>query len=434
MENVVSDLKPAASKIIIKGRQKICGEIKLQGSKNAALPMLAASILNKGITRLNNCPDIGDVEDILQLLEKIGCRTERENDTVIIDATNLTTYELPQELAKKTRGSFVMLGALLAREKRAKVPYPGGCPIGIRPVDIHLKALSKMGMELSCETEESTAACAVFKKKDNVSVRFSYPSVGATQNCIFAAVLGEGRTTLKNCAKEPEITDLCNMLNAMGADIAGAGTSVLHINGVKELHDVEWRVSGDRIVAGTYMTAALITNGSITIRGVPIDQIRKEISIFKKTGAAITMWEDVLHIRRNNADGLLKPVRHIATKPYPGFPTDMQSQIMSLLVFADGRSVIEENIFENRFKIVEELAKMGADITVSDKAAIINGNAILHGAGLIAKDLRGGAALILAALGAEGTSTVSGYSHIKRGYENLTGNFEKLGVSIKESV
>ena len=434
MENVVSDLKPAASKIIIKGRQKICGEIKLQGSKNAALPMLAASILNKGITRLNNCPDIGDVEDILQLLEKIGCRTERENDTVIIDATNLTTYELPQELAKKTRGSFVMLGALLAREKRAKVPYPGGCPIGLRPVDIHLKALSKMGMELSCETEESTAACAVFKKKDNVSVRFSYPSVGATQNCIFAAVLGEGRTTLKNCAKEPEITDLCNMLNAMGADIAGAGTSVLHINGVKELHDVEWRVSGDRIVAGTYMTAALITNGSITIRGVPIDQIRKEISILKKTGAAITMWEDVLHIRRNNADGLLKPVRHIATKPYPGFPTDMQSQIMSLLVFADGRSVIEENIFENRFKIVEELAKMGADITVSDKAAIINGNAILHGAGLIAKDLRGGAALILAALGAEGTSTVSGYSHIKRGYENLTGNFEKLGVSIKESV
>lgn len=434
MENVVSDLKPAASKIIIKGRQKICGEIKLQGSKNAALPMLAASILNKGITRLNNCPDIGDVEDILQLLEKIGCRTERENDTVIIDATNLTTYELPQELAKKTRGSFVMLGALLSREKRANVPYPGGCPIGIRPVDIHLKALSKMGMELSCETEESTAACAVFKKKDNVSVRFSYPSVGATQNCIFAAVLGEGRTTLKNCAKEPEITDLCNMLNAMGADIAGAGTSVLHINGVKELHDVEWRVSGDRIVAGTYMTAALITNGSITIRGVPIDQIRNEIGIFKKTGAAITMWEDVLHIRRNNADGLLKPVRHIATKPYPGFPTDMQSQIMSLLVFADGRSVIEENIFENRFKIVEELAKMGADITVSDKAAIINGSAILHGAGLIAKDLRGGAALILAALGAEGTSTVSGYSHIKRGYENLTGNFEELGVSIKESV
>lgn len=434
MENVVSDLKPAASKIIIKGRQKICGEIKLQGSKNAALPMLAASILNKGITRLNNCPDIGDVEDILQLLEKIGCRTERENDTVIVDATNLTTYELPQELAKKTRGSFVMLGALLAREKRAKVPYPGGCPIGIRPVDIHLKALAKMGMELSCETEESTVACAVFKKKDNVSVRFSYPSVGATQNCIFAAVLGEGRTTLKNCAKEPEITDLCNMLNEMGADIAGAGTSVLNINAVKELHDVEWEVSGDRIVAGTYMTAALITNGSITIRGVPIEQIRNEINIFKKTGAAITMWEDALHIRRNNAEGLLKPVRYIATKPYPGFPTDMQSQIMSLLVFADGRSVIEENIFENRFKIVEELAKMGADITVSDNAAIINGNAILYGAGLIAKDLRGGAALILAALGAEGTSTVSGYSHIKRGYENLTGNFEELGVSIKESV
>lgn len=434
MENVVSDLKPAASKLIIEGRQKIKGEIKLQGSKNAALPMLAASILNKGITRLNNCPDIGDVEDILQLLEKIGCKTERESDSVIIDATNLTTCELSEDLAKKTRGSFVMLGALLAREKRAKVPYPGGCPIGIRPVDIHLKALSKMGMKLSDEPEKTPAACAEFKKKDNVSVRFSYPSVGATQNCIFAAALGNGRVTLKNCAREPEITDLCNMLNAMGADIAGAGTSVLHINGVKELHDVEWRISGDRIVAGTYMTAALITDGSVTIRGIPTEQIGNEISVFKKTGAAITMWEDVLYIRRNNADGLLMPVGHIVTKPYPGFPTDMQSQLMSLLSFADGRSVIKENIFENRFKIVDELVKMGADITVFDKTAIVNGKPMLHGAGLAAKDLRGGAALILAALGAEGESTVSGYSHIKRGYENLTGNLRELGVSIKESV
>ena len=265
MENVISDFKPAASKIIIEGRRSISGEIKLQGSKNAALPMLAASILNKGITRLSNCPDIGDVEDILQLLEKIGCRTEREKDAVIIDASNLTTHEIPRELAEKTRGSFVMLGALLSREKCAKVPYPGGCPIGTRPVDIHLKALSKMGMELSGEAE---AACAVFKKKDNVSVVFSYPSVGATENCIFAAVLGKGKITLKNCAIEPEITDLCCMLKSMGADINGVGTSVLCINGVPKLHDVEWRVPGDRIVAGTYMTAALISNGSITIKNV----------------------------------------------------------------------------------------------------------------------------------------------------------------------
>ncbi len=435
MENVISDFKPAASKIIIEGRQPISGEVKLQGSKNAALPMLAASILNKGITRLNNCPDIGDVEDILQLLEKIGCRTEREKDAVIIDASNLTTHEIPRELAEKTRGSFVMLGALLAREKQAKVPYPGGCPIGTRPVDIHLKALSKMGMVLSRESEDSAAAaCAVFKKKDNVSVKFSYPSVGATENCIFAAVLGEGKVTLKNCAREPEITDLCCMLNAMGADIDGAGTSVLHINGVPEFHDVEWRVSGDRIVAGTYMTAALISNGSITIKGVPTDQIRNEINIFAKTGAAITMWEDVLHIRRSNVSNMLTPVRRIVTKPYPGFPTDMQSQIMSLLIFADGRSVIKENIFENRFKIVEELAKMGADITVSGKKAIINGKGRLCGAELFAKDLRGGAALVLAALGAEGVSTISGYSHIKRGYEDFIGNLSDLGVSIKESV
>ena len=431
MENVISDFKPAASKIIIEGRRSISGEIKLQGSKNAALPMLAASILNKGITRLSNCPDIGDVEDILQLLEKIGCRTEREKDAVIIDASNLTTHEIPRELAEKTRGSFVMLGALLSREKCAKVPYPGGCPIGTRPVDIHLKALSKMGMELSGEAE---AACAVFKKKDNVSVVFSYPSVGATENCIFAAVLGKGKITLKNCAIEPEITDLCCMLKSMGADINGVGTSVLCINGVPKLHDVEWRVPGDRIVAGTYMTAALISNGSITIKGVPIDQIRNEINIFAKTGAAITMWEDVLHIKRSSVRDMLNPIKRIVTKPYPGFPTDMQSQIMSLLVFADGCSVIKENIFENRFKIVEELAKMGADITVSGKKAIINGTGRLYGTELIAKDLRGGAALVLAALGAEGASTISGYSHIKRGYENFVGNLSDLGVSIKESV
>ena len=431
MENLVCNLKPSASKIIIEGRRQISGEIKIQGSKNAALPMLAASILNKGITRLSNCPNIGDVEDILQLLEKIGCRTEREKDVVIIDASNLTTHEIPRELAEKTRGSFVMLGALLSREKCAKVPYPGGCPIGSRPVDIHLNALSKMGMELS---DESETACAVFKKKDNVSVKFSYPSVGATENCIFAAVLGDGKTTLKNCAREPEITDLCCMLNAMGADISGVGTSVLHINGVRALHDVEWRVSGDRIVAATYMTAALISNGSITIKGVPINQISNEINIFAKTGAAITMWGDVLHIRRSNVSNMLYPIRRIVTKPYPGFPTDMQSQIMSLLVFADGRSTIKENIFENRFKIVEELTKMGADITVSGKKAVINGTGRIYGADIIAKDLRGGAALVLAALGAEGVSTISGYSHIKRGYENFVDNLSDLGVSIKESV
>jgi len=432
METEISNLKMTASKLIVEGRQPISGEIKLQGSKNAALPMLAASVMNKGITKLNNCPDIGDVNDILELLEKLGCKTKREKDAVIIDATDITTYEIPKDIAKRTRGSFVMLGALLARCRYAKVPYPGGCPIGTRPVDIHLKALECMGMKLSACSNE--IADAVFKKKDNVNIRLSYPSVGATQNCIFAAVLGQGSVILKNCAREPEITDLCYMLNAMGADICGAGTSVLRINGVDELHDVEWTVMGDRIVAGTYMTAALISNGSLTLRGVPIEQIRNEITLFAKSGAAITMWEDVLHIRKGNADDRILPIRRIVTKPYPGFPTDMQSQLMSLLCFADGKSVIKENIFENRFKIVSELKKMGADISVTGKKAVIMGRERLFGTALSAEDLRGGAALVLAALGAEGISVIEGYSHIRRGYERFVGNLKDLGVSIKESV
>jgi len=433
MENTISDLKKTASRIIVEGGHPICGELKLQGSKNAALPMLIASILNKGITRLKNCPDIRDVHDILHLLEEIGCKTEREKDSVIIDATNLTTYEISEELARKTRGSFVMLGALLSRKKRAKIPYPGGCPIGTRPVDIHLKALEKIGMEL-LGNADGKVADAVFKKKDNVTVRLSYPSVGATENCIFASVLGEGRVVLKNCAREPEIEDLCLMLNSMGADISGVGTAVLCIKGVKKLHDVEWNVSGDRIVAGTYMVAALISDGSITLRGVPIGQIKNEIDIFAKVGAAVTMWDDVLHVRRGRCGKKLSAAGDIITKPYPGFPTDMQSQIMSMLAFSDGRSIIKENIFENRFMIVDELVKMGADITVSGKKAIIQGTGRLCGAELIAKDLRGGAALVLAALGAEGSSLIGGCSHIKRGYENFVYNLKELGASITESV
>ena len=433
MENVISDLTMTASRIIVEGGHPICGEIRLQGSKNAALPMLVASILNKGITKLNNCPDIGDVEDILHLLEEIGCKIKREKDAVIIDAVNLTTYEISEELAGRLRGSFVMLGALLARKKQAKIPYPGGCPIGTRPVDIHLEALKKIGMVLVGDLG-GRAAQAVFKKRDNVTVKFSYPSVGATENCIFASVLGDGCVVLKNCAREPEIEALCLMLNAMGADIRGIGASVLRINGVKKLHDVEWRVPGDRIVAGTYMASALISDGSLTIRGVPVKQIENEINIFAKSGAAVTMWEDVLHIRRTKPGKPLEAVRRIITKPYPGFPTDMQSQIMSLLIFADGRSVIKENIFENRFMIVDELVKMGADITVSGKNAIVNGMGQIHGAELTAKDLRGGAALVLAALGAKGVSSIGGYSHIKRGYEDLVYNLKELGASIIESV
>ena len=412
--------------VTVEGKRVLCGEIWLQGSKNAALPMLAASVLNKGITELNNCPDISDVNDMIELLEGIGCKVVRNGKAVIIDAMNLTGYEVPKELAKRTRGSFIMLGALLSRMGRARVPYPGGCPIGTRPVDIHIRALEKIGMESVSETIDE--AFAVLKKKKEVSVRLSYPSVGATENAILASVLGEGGVVLKNCAKEPEIVALCGMLTAMGADIKGIGTSTISINGVGSLHDVKYNIPGDRIVAGTYMTAAMISHGSVTIRGINTKEILPETELFHRAGAYITMWDNTIHIRSN---GVILPIRKIVTRPYPGFPTDMQSQIMSMLIYANGKSSITETVFENRFMTVNEFVKMGADIRTHGKKALIAPSGHLYGADMYATDLRGGASLVLAALGAIGKSNISGYRHIERGYEDLVGNLSMLGADIK---
>lgn len=421
-----------ASKIIVGGRRPLGGEIMLQGSKNAALPMLVASIINKGTTTLYNCPDITDVDDILKLLEATGCKIAREGNTVMVDASYITSYEIPKEAAKRTRGSFVMLGALMARGKHAKVPYPGGCPIGARPVDIHLKALMQMGMEPAGTAED--IADVVFHRKSNVRIRLSYPSVGATENCIFAAVIGEGKVVLHNCAKEPEITELCNMLLSMGADIKGIGSSTLRINGVPGLHDTEWIVAGDRIAAGTYMTAAVISGGSVTVRGIRPEHVMTELMLLSDAGAAVTVWDNVIHIRKHYTDGRIRPIRKIVTRPYPGFATDMQSQMMSMLAYADGSSRITEKIFESRFKTADELTKMGADIKICGRTACIKGKKSLYGASLEAGDLRGGAALVLAALGAEGTSEITGCNHIKRGYENFVGVLKELGADIKESV
>ncbi len=412
--------------VTVEGKRVLCGEIWLQGSKNAALPMLAASVLNKGITELNNCPDISDVKDMTELLESIGCKVVRNRRTVIIDAVNLTGYEVPKELAKRTRGSFIMLGALLSRMGRARVPYPGGCPIGSRPVDIHIKALEKIGMEPVSEMTDE--AFVVFRKKSDVNVRLSYPSVGATENAILASVLGEGCVVLRNCAREPEIVALCGLLTAMGANIKGAGTSIISIRGVGTLHDAKYKIPGDRIVAGTYMTAAMISRGSVTVRGINTKEILSEVELFHKAGASITMWDNTIHIR---SSGVITPIRRIVTKPYPGFPTDMQSQIMSMLIYADGKSSIVENVFENRFMTVDELIKMGANIRIQGKTAIITPAGHLYGADMCATDLRGGAALVLAALGAIGKSKVSGYRHIERGYEELAGNLSMLGADIR---
>lgn len=416
----------AFDRVSVEGKRALCGEIWLQGSKNAALPMLAASVINRGVTRLNNCPDISDVNDMIMLLESIGCRVVREKKAVIINAENINSHEISKELAKRTRGSFIMLGALLARCGCAKISYPGGCRIGSRPVDIHLKALCKMGMEIV--SDNSDEITAVFKKKA-VHVRFSYPSVGATENVILASVLGTGTVVISNAAREPEIVALCDLLTVMGADISGAGTQRIAVRGVDMLHDAEYTVPGDRIVAGTYMTAAVISHGSVTVRGIKTNEVLPELAVFHKAGAHITMWDNTVHIRGNK--NVIMPVRRIVTGPYPGFPTDMQSQIMSMLIYANGKSSIVENVFENRFMTVGELAKLGANICIQGKTAHIIPAGHLYGADMCATDLRGGAALILAALGAIGKSNISGYRHVERGYENLAGNLSMLGALVK---
>lgn len=415
-------------KVSVEGRRILCGEISLQGSKNAALPMLAATVLNSGVTELNNCPDISDVKDMLELLKSIGCQILRRNKSVLIDATNINSCEVSKELARRTRGSFIMLGALLARLGRARVAYPGGCAIGRRPVDIHIAALEKIGMELIAGDDE--VAEAVFRKNKSANIRLSYPSVGATENAVLASALGEGIIVIRNCAREPEIVSLCELLCAMGADISGAGTSRIVIRRVDRLHDAVYSIPGDRIVAGTFMTAAMISGGSVTIRGIRAKEILSEIGVFHQAGAHITMWDNTLNIR--NDKGVIRPVRRVVTSPYPGFPTDMQSQIMSMLIYADGKSSIVENVFENRFMVAKELAKMGADIHLGQKTAFIApASGHLYGADMTGYDLRGSAALVLAALGAIGKSSITGYRYIERGYEDLAGSLAMLGAVIK---
>lgn len=432
---------------MVEGGHPIEGELILQGSKNAALPMLAATLLNAGVTTLNNCPDISDVNDMIELLRSLGCKTVRNEKTVIIDASNVDGYEIDKEQAVRTRGSFLMLGALLGRTGKAKIPYPGGCPIGCRPVDIHLKALNALGMEMLDEDAEADEAVSAVLHRGQILnnknrailkrvIRLSYPSVGATQNVILASVLGSGEVVVKNCAREPEIVELCNMLLAMGAHIEGIGTSKLYIKSVSELDDVEWNVPGDRIAAGTYMAAAIITDGRLTVRGINAGHIQDEIRYFTEAGAAITLWDDALCIRRSHRKGKILPVKKLVTSPYPGFPTDMQSQFMSMLLYAEGKSKIKETVFENRFMTVPEFNKMGASISISrnGKTAYIDGVSRLYGSDMRAQDLRGGASLVLAALGAIGKSRISGYEHIARGYERFDENLNMLGADVKIQV
>ena len=399
----------------------LSGTYRVQGSKNAVLPMLAATLLVPGKTTLRRVPRIRDVNVMLELLGLLGCRFVWTDEELIIDASNVNNWKIPKELIGQMRSSVILLAPILHRLKKAAVVEPGGCSIGRRPIDIHLYVLESLGVKLTCEKESILAQTDDFS---GAVLTLKFPSVGATEQAILAAVVAEGTTVIQNAAREPEIAELCQMLRGMGANIAGDQTGSIVIEGVKTLHESVYEVGADRIVAATCLSALAVCAGEITLTQIKTSYLDGVTGVFEQLGCRITAHGDTLTARRSNP---LKAVPFLKTSPYPGFPTDVQSLVMAVLSFADGKSVVEEGIFEGRFRTAYQLQKMGAEIIIRDNQAIIWGGS-LHGAEVTAPDLRGGAALAAAGLGADGVTKVYGYEHIARGYEDLAGMFRALGA------
>ena len=409
---------------IIKGGKKLEGSVKISGSKNAALPIIAGAILNVGQTRLYNVPNIHDTQVTLEILRFLGCKVSKKNDKIEIDSRKILKKEIPEHLMREMRSTVIIAGALLGRFKEVKFSYPGGCDIGARPIDLHLKAFKKLGINI--EEDYGFIRC----KCDRIvgtNIDLDFPSVGATENIILATVLAEGTTVITNAAKEPEIIDLVNMLNKMGAKIEGAGSNEIKIEGVKKLKDISYRIIPDRIEAGTMLCAGAITGGNIEITNVAPEHITAILSKLEETGCKLGVKKNFVELI---APKRLKAVE-ITTMPYPGFPTDMQSVFGSILCVAKGTSIIVENIFENRFRYIPELTRMGAKAKIEGKTAVITGRRGLTAANVNSTDLRGGAALVLAGLQARGTTTINNINYILRGYENLDSKLRKIGADIK---
>ncbi len=413
------------SKFLVNGGNRLGGKIEISGAKNSALPILAASVINGKENIINRCPDLKDVNTMIKILRSIGCKVKKEKDTIIVDSENINSIEIAENLVREMRSSIFLMGPMLARFGRIVISYPGGCEIGPRPIDLHLKGLREMGVKI--EESHGFLECKVDKLRGS-EIHLDYPSVGATENIMMAAVLADGKTTIRNAAKEPEIQDLQNYLNKMGAKIKGAGSSIIEIEGVKELNGTEHKIIPDRIVAGTILTAAAITKSEIIIENVISDHIVSVLAKLKETGCILLEKDHQIKI---TPPLKIKSVDILRTLPYPGFPTDMQAQFVALLSIANGTSIVTETVFENRFKHTEELIRMGAKIKVDGRVAVIKGVEKLTGAKVTAKDLRGGAALVLAGLAAEGITEVDNIVHIDRGYDNLDIMLKKLGADIK---
>lgn len=414
------------AKFLVQKSAPLKGEVEISGAKNAVLPIMAATLLTEEKCIIKDTPALRDVDVLCQLLASLGAEvTDKLDESIVeIEARKIIETEAPFELVKKMRASILVLGPLLAREGRAIIPLPGGCAIGKRPIELHLKGLRALGAEI---TEADYGLDAKADKLVGNDIYLDFPSVGATEVIVMAATLAEGTTIIENAAQEPEIVDLANFLNKMGAKIKGAGTDTIKIEGVESLHGVKHHVIPDRIEAGTFMVAAVITRGNILIKNILPDHVKAVTAKLKECGAEIHMTDEGMIVR-----GDVNPIisTDIKTLPYPGFPTDMQSPFMALLTVSKGPSVVIETIFENRFMHVAEFNRMGANIKTDGNCAIIPGGKQLQGAQVVATDLRGGAAMILAGLVAEGTTEVSDIYHIDRGYEKFVEKFRGLGATI----
>ena len=412
--------------MIVKGGKRLVGTVKTSGAKNAVLPIIAASIMGTSPSHFDEVPMLEDVRTISEVLRSLGIKVEsKEKNCLDIDSTVVESYEPPCELMRNMRASFFVMGPLLARMGKARIYMPGGCAIGARPVDIHLKGFEALGVVL--DQQEGFIEATTPNGLKGATIYFDFPSVGATENVMMAAALADGVTILENAAEEPEIVALASYLNKMGAKIRGAGTDVIRIEGVKELHGADYTIIPDRIEAGTYMIAAAMTGGDVIVDNVLPEHQKPLIAKLREAGAIVEEDIDKVRVIGN---GTLKGVS-VKTLPYPGFPTDMQAQIMAMLVVSEGKSKVTETVFENRFMHVEELNRMGAKITTSDRSANIEGPAKLVGCDVRATDLRAGAAMILAGLVAEGETRIGDLHHIDRGYEDIVEKLKNLGADIE---
>lgn len=412
------------AKIIVKKSNPLKGSVKIDGAKNAVLPIIAATLLAKGKSVIKEVPNLRDVHVISDLLRHLGAEVEYEGKTLTVDATNITTCEAPYELVRKMRASFLVMGPLLSRFNHTKISMPGGCAIGTRPIDLHLKGFKCLGADV--EIDHGFVEARTEKLKGS-KLYLDFPSVGATENIMMAACLAEGTTIIENAAEEPEIVDLANFLNEMGADVKGAGTNTIRIKGVKELRGAEHTVIPDRIEAATYMVAAAMTKGDIVIENVLMEHLKPVTAKLKEAGCKIIELENAVRVIGPET---LKPI-DIKTLPHPGFPTDVQAQFMAMLTIAKGTGVVIETVFENRYMHVAEFNRMGANIKIEGRTAVVKGVDQLYGAKVNATDLRAGAALILCGIIAEGDTEIGEIYHIQRGYVDIDKKITALGGNIE---